>query len=91
MQRLISKTILKNLQSSHETIASELAVLNQRIADGVNSAKVNKQKAQLDKQIATFDVRIKEAKELIEKHGSEDVVLAGSLFYLHTTRSCLPL
>ena len=51
---------LKNLQSSHETIASELAVLNQRIADGVNSAKVNKQKAQLDKQIATFDVRIKE-------------------------------
>jgi len=71
---------LKNLQSSHETIASELAVLNQRIADGVNSAKVNKQKAQLDKQIATFDVRIKEAKELIEKHGSEDVVLAGSLF-----------
>ena len=71
---------LKNLQASHETIASELAVLNQKIADGVNSAKVNKQKAQLDKQIATFDVRINEAKELIEKHGSEDVVLAGSLF-----------
>ena len=71
---------LKNLQSSHETIASELAVLNQRIADGVNSAKVNKQKAQLDKQIATFDIRIHEAKELIKKYGSEDVVLAGSLF-----------
>ncbi len=71
---------LKNLQASHETIASELAVLNQKIADGVNSAKVNKQKAQLDKQIATFEVRINEANELIAKHGSEDVVLAGSLF-----------
>ena len=71
---------LKNLQASHETIASELAVLNQKIADGVNSAKVNKQKAQLDKQIATFEVRINEANKLIAKHGSEDVVLAGSLF-----------
>lgn len=71
---------LNNIQASRETIASELAVLNQKIAYGVNSAKVNKQKAQLDKQIATFDVRINEAKELIEKHGSEDVVLAGSLF-----------
>ncbi|SDQ28669.1 aminoacyltransferase [Streptococcus equinus] len=71
---------LKNVQAGHDKIAAELAVLNQKIADGVNSAKVNKQKAQLDKQIATFDVRLKEAKALIEKHGSEDVVLAGSLF-----------
>lgn len=71
---------LKNVQAGHDKIAADLAVLNQRIAEGVNSAKVNKQKAQLDKQIATFDVRLKEAKELIQKHGSEDVVLAGSLF-----------
>ena len=71
---------LKNMQAGHDKIAADLAVLNQKIAEGVNSAKVNKQKAQLDKQIATFDVRLKEAKELIEKHGSEDVVLAGSLF-----------
>lgn len=74
------KDYLKNLQDSYDKIAAELAVLNQKIADGVNSAKVHKQKAQLDKQIATFDVRLKEAKELIQKHGSEDVVLAGSLF-----------
>lgn len=71
---------LKNVQAGHDKIADDLAVLNQKIAEGVNSAKVNKQKAQLDKQIATFDVRLKEAKALIEKHGSEDVVLAGSLF-----------
>ncbi len=81
---------LKNLQASHETIASELAVLNQKIADGVNSAKVNKQKAQLDKQIATFEVRINEANELIAKHGSEDVVLAGSLF-IYTTQEAVYL
>ena len=71
---------LKNMQAAHDKIAADLAVLNQKIAEGVNSAKVNKQKAQLDKQISTFDVRLKEAKELIQKHGSEDVVLAGSLF-----------
>lgn len=71
---------LKNMQAGHGKIAADLAVLNQKIAEGVNSAKVNKQKAQLDKQISTFDVRLKEAKELIQKHGSEDVVLAGSLF-----------
>ena len=71
---------LKNMQAGHDKIAADLAVLNQKIAEGVNSAKVNKQKAQLDKQISTFDVRLKEAKELIKKHGSEDVVLAGSLF-----------
>lgn len=71
---------LKNMQAGHDKIAADLAVLNQKIAEGVNLAKVNKQKAQLDKQISTFDVRLKEAKELIQKHGSEDVVLAGSLF-----------
>lgn len=71
---------LKNMQAGHDKIAADLAVLNQKIAEGVNSAKVNKQKAQLDKQISTFDVRLKEAKKLIQKHGSEDVVLAGSLF-----------
>ncbi len=71
---------LKNMQAGHDKIVADLAVLNQKIAEGVNSAKVNKQKAQLDKQISTFDVRLKEAKELIQKHGSEDVVLAGSLF-----------
>lgn len=71
---------LKNMQAGHDKIAADLAVLNQKIAEGVNSAKVNKQKAQLDKQISTFDVRLKEAKELIQKHGSEGVVLAGSLF-----------
>lgn len=71
---------LKNMQAGHDKLAADLAVLNQKIAEGVNSAKVNKQKAQLDKQISTFDVRLKEAKELIQKHGSEDVVLAGSLF-----------
>ncbi len=71
---------LKNMQAGHDKIAADLAVLNQKIAEGVNSGKVNKQKAQLDKQISTFDVRLKEAKELIQKHGSEDVVLAGSLF-----------
>ena len=80
---------LKNMQAGHDKIAADLAVLNQKIAEGVNSAKVNKQKAQLDKQISTFDVRLKEAKELIQKHGSEDVVFGRKSFRLYTTRSCL--
>lgn len=66
-------------QSKHE-IVTELNQLNEKIAQGVNSAKVNKQKAQLEKQLSTFETRISEANDMIDKHGEEDVVMAGSLF-----------
>lgn len=71
---------LEHLNTDHQKISVELTELNQQLADGVNSAKIKNKKAQLDKQIATFDVRIQEAQDLLAEHGQEDVVLAGSLF-----------
>ena len=71
---------LTNLENDKGKLVQQLLPLDEKIAEGVNSAKVNKQKAQLEKQIDTLNVRITEAKELIVRFGSEDVVLAGSLF-----------
>ncbi len=81
---------LTNLQADRGAIEQQLAPLNEQIAQGINSAKVNKQKAQLDKQLTTFDVRIAEAKELLVQHGTEEVVLAGSLF-IYTSQEAVYL
>lgn len=53
---------LKNLQDSYDKIAAELAVLNQKIADGVNSAKVHKQKAQLISKLQLLMFALKKLK-----------------------------
>lgn len=83
---------LTNLQGEHQKLLEELAPLEEKIAEGLNSAKVNKRKAQLDKQIEKLVLRIEEAQEFITKYGTADVILAGSLFiylekeavYLHS-------
>ena len=71
---------LINLEADLTKLTDELLDLNQKIATGLNSYKANTRKSELDKQVAAFKLRIEEAKELIVKHGEEDVVLAGSLF-----------
>lgn len=83
---------LHNLEAEKQTLQDQLIPLDQKIAEGVNSAKINKQKAQLDKQMEKINVRIDEARQFIDKYGAKDVVLAGSLFiylekeavYLHS-------
>ena len=71
---------LSNLQEKWNDLQSQLDPLIEKISEGINSAKVNKLKAQLDKQMNTLSVRMDEAKEYIEKYGNQDVILAGSLF-----------
>ena len=41
------------------------------------------------RQYESFEVRKAEARELIEKYGEKDLVLAGSLFYLYASRNDL--
>lgn len=71
---------LKNLQDSYDKIAAELAVLiKESLTASTQPKSTNKRHNWISKlQLLMF--RLKEAKELIQKHGSEDVVLAGSLF-----------
>lgn len=71
---------LSNLQEKWKDLQSQLDPLIEKISEGINSAKINKLKAQLDKQMNTLSVRMDEAKEYIEKYGNQDVILAGSLF-----------
>lgn len=82
----------RNLETKAQQLQKELAPLNKKIAEGINSAKVNKQKAQLEKQVEKLKVRLEEAQEFIHKYGTNDLILAGSLFiylekeavYLHS-------
>lgn len=59
-----------------EKIATSLLLLEQY----PDSAKKKKEHKELASQFETFEVRKAEARDLIEKYGDEDVVLAGSLF-----------
>ena len=59
-----------------EKIATSLLLLEQY----PDSAKKKKEHKELASQFETFEVRKAEARNLIEKYGDEDVVLAGSLF-----------
>jgi len=59
-----------------EKIATSLLLLEQY----PYSAKKKKEHKELASQFETFEVRKAEARDLIEKYGDEDVVLAGSLF-----------
>ncbi|MGT2910605.1 aminoacyltransferase [Streptococcus cameli] len=68
------------IDAEHKQIQAELDAIAEKIAQGVNSAKVNTQQAQLQKKILTFEQRLHEANDLVEKYGDQDVTLAGSLF-----------
>ncbi len=59
-----------------EKIATSLLLLEQY----PDSAKKKKEHKELASQFETFEVRKAEARDLIEKYGDKDVVLAGSLF-----------
>lgn len=74
------KDYLAHLQKDMATHQKELDEVNEKLAENPDSAKQKKLKAQLEKQLATFETRVEEAKSFIDKYGEEDVVLAGSLF-----------
>lgn len=74
------KEYLSNLELDKNVIQEKLFPLEEKIAEGVNSAKVNKRVSQLKMQIETLNIRISEANDFIAKYGSNDIVLAGSLF-----------
>lgn len=71
---------LQNLQVGKTKLEKDIATLDEKLKLGQNPNKLHSQKKELEQQVATFDTRIQEANQLIEQHGSEDVLLAGSLF-----------
>ncbi|MGT2753360.1 aminoacyltransferase [Streptococcus ovis] len=71
---------LQNLQAGKAKLEKDITTLDEKLKLGQNPNKLNSQKRELEQQVATFDTRILEAEQLIAQHGSEDVLLAGSLF-----------
>ncbi|MGX7777214.1 aminoacyltransferase [Streptococcus pluranimalium] len=81
---------LTNLQNDLRNLGVKLSDLEEKLATNPDSRKYQNMKKEYQSQAETFEKRISEAKELIAEHGSEDVVMAGSLF-VYTDREAIYL
>ena len=71
---------LSKLESEQSKLAEKLDKLRLDLSKNPNSEKKQNQLREYSSQFETFEVRKAEARDLIEKYGDKDVVLAGSLF-----------
>lgn len=71
---------LQNLLAGREKLEKDIAVLDEKLQLGQNPKKLHSQKKELEQQAATFDTRVQEANDFIQRYGSKDILLAGSLF-----------
>ncbi|MGT2958796.1 peptidoglycan branched peptide synthesis protein [Streptococcus bovimastitidis] len=74
------KDYLTNLQKDQAKLAEKVQKLEADLEVNPNSEKKRNQHKEFSSQHQTFDVRIAEANEFIQKYGDQDVILAGSLF-----------
>ncbi|MGV3011566.1 aminoacyltransferase [Streptococcus thoraltensis] len=81
---------LANLQKDLGNLSAKLADLEDKLTTNPDSRKYQNMKKEYQAQAETFEKRILEAKDLIAEHGSEDVVMAGSLF-VYTAREAIYL
>lgn len=71
---------LAHLEADQAKLAEKIAELESALIDNPKANKKANQVRELTSQFQSFEVRKREAKELIEKHGTGDIILAGSLF-----------
>ena len=71
---------LSKLQSEQSKLEEILDKLRLDLSKNPHSEKKQNQLREYSSQFETFEVRKAEARDLIEKYGEEDIVLAGSLF-----------
>ena len=70
----------QHLKNDQAKLQDKLATLEQRFLGQESSPKFQNQARELKAQIGTFTKRISEAQELLEHYGTQDQVLAVSLF-----------
>ncbi|MDA6307942.1 peptidoglycan bridge formation glycyltransferase FemA/FemB family protein, partial [Escherichia coli] len=68
------------LQGEQSKLEEILDKLRLDLSKNPYSEKKQNQLREYSSQFETFEVRKAEARDLIEKYGEEDIVLAGSLF-----------
>ena len=71
---------MSKLQDEQSKIEEILDKLRLDLSKNPHSEKKQNQFREYSSQFETFEVRKAEARDLIEKYGEEDIVLAGSLF-----------
>lgn len=73
---------LDNLTKDQAKLKVKIAKLEADLEKNPNSDKKRNQHRELSSQSETFDTRKAEANDFIKKYGSQDVILASSLFIL---------
>lgn len=81
---------LTNLQNDLGNLGVKLSDLEEKLAANPDSRKYQNMKKEYQSQAETFEKRMSEAKELIAEYGSDDVVMAGSIF-VYTDREAIYL
>lgn len=71
---------LSHLQTDQDKLTQRIAKLKEDLVANPKSDKKSNQLRELTSQYDTFEIRKEEAQTFIDQYGSEDVVLAGSLF-----------
>ncbi|PHP25150.1 peptidoglycan bridge formation alanyltransferase MurN [Streptococcus pneumoniae] len=71
---------MSKLQGEQSKLEEILGKLRLDLSKNPHSEKKQNQLREYSSQFETFEVRKAEARDLIEKYGEEDIVLAGSLF-----------
>ncbi|HGR8457532.1 TPA: peptidoglycan bridge formation alanyltransferase MurN, partial [Streptococcus pneumoniae] len=71
---------MSKLQGEQNKLEENLDKLRLDLSKNPHSEKKQNQLREYSSQFETFEVRKAEARDLIEKYGEEDIVLAGSLF-----------
>ena len=78
---------LQHLEADQGKLKVKIDKLEVDLTDNPTSEKKQNQHRELSSQFETFEVRKQEAQEFLNKYGSEDIVLAGSLFVYTTQES----
>lgn len=74
------KDYLDHLNKDQAKLTAKIAKLEADLAQNPNSDKKRNQHREFSSQSATFDTRKAEANDFITKYGTQDVILAASLF-----------
>lgn len=83
LEFLIAEINFKDYQAS---LQNQIENLEEKIARS-QSPRKEKQRLELEDQLKMQNIRLVEAGELLEEHGSSDIILAGSLFVYGVTES----
>lgn len=74
------QTYANQVKEGRDKIVQDLAEIEKQLEDYPDSAKWKKKHQEVSKQLTSFDKRLEEAQDFVNKYQNQDVVVAGALF-----------